>query len=120
MSGEGQRSHGKGEKMTTDCFTQHKAYIKKLSEGTEVCLFCATEHELDLSCKAAALKAKIINPSVDNSNIMTDNYSVLKECPKCHYQWLARQERPKKCPRCGKWLDYPKEKEMVTTHESLP
>lgn len=27
------------------------------------------------------------------------------KCPKCHYEWVTRVEKPKRCPKCGKWLD---------------
>ena len=26
------------------------------------------------------------------------------KCPKCGYEWTPRVPRPKRCPRCGKWL----------------
>jgi len=30
-------------------------------------------------------------------------------CPFCGYKWKARVEKPKKCPRCGRWLPQWKE-----------
>lgn len=27
-----------------------------------------------------------------------------QNCPKCGHEWSSRVERPRRCPRCGKWL----------------
>jgi len=32
-------------------------------------------------------------------------------CPKCGHVWTPRVENPKRCPRCGKWLTEPAERE---------
>jgi len=29
---------------------------------------------------------------------------VVKRCPYCGYEWVARVENPKKCPKCQRWL----------------
>jgi len=26
------------------------------------------------------------------------------KCPYCGYEWVPRVEKPKKCPRCQRWL----------------
>ena len=30
------------------------------------------------------------------------------KCPKCNYEWIARIDEPKACPRCKTRLDYGK------------
>jgi len=27
-----------------------------------------------------------------------------KVCPYCGYEWIPRVEKPKRCPRCQRWL----------------
>jgi ssDNA-binding Zn-finger/Zn-ribbon topoisomerase 1 len=31
---------------------------------------------------------------------------IKKFCPKCNYEWLPRVSKAKRCPRCGKWLEW--------------
>jgi len=28
-----------------------------------------------------------------------------KKCLRCGYEWTPRVKKPKKCPRCGRWLE---------------
>lgn len=30
--------------------------------------------------------------------------TVRMKCPKCLYEWIPKAKKPKRCPRCGKWL----------------
>jgi predicted Zn-ribbon and HTH transcriptional regulator len=30
---------------------------------------------------------------------------LVMRCPHCGYEWRPRVERPKKCPRCYRWLE---------------
>ena len=41
------------------------------------------------------------------------------KCPKCGYEWIPRVKNPKKCPRCGKWLqDWRKSTEVKRNEEA--
>ena len=34
-----------------------------------------------------------------------NNKKYNKKCPRCSYEWEARKENPKECPKCKKRLD---------------
>lgn len=74
--------------MTSDCLTDHRAYLKKWSNGIRVCLLCAAKHEMAQDAKTCLLKAKLF----DNSNTLSHNTpsqptmeKVMEKtrCPKC-------------------------------------
>ena len=45
--------------MTTDCYIEHRPYLKEWANCIEICLLCASKHELAMDAKTCLIKAKM-------------------------------------------------------------